>query len=232
MFERADFKVIILIMLMAVILALTAALAYYYLINRPEFPEGTYETTVEGQAIIVQSDPAMSVVIVSTPAPVQPVLPVITITAEGQGGGDVNVTIVVPTETPIAVQPLPATVPPPTPVPPSPVPQPNQVVFIDYQVAPGDTLFSISNRYDTTISLMARYGIDSTDLVPGTIIRLPVANPAYCPGTFPYVVEQGDTLSSIATKCGTTVENLMQINGFGPGFRLDVTSVICVPNPQ
>jgi LysM repeat protein len=59
-----------------------------------------------------------------------------------------------------------------------------------------------------------------------------VANPAYCPGTFPYVVEQGDTLASIARKCGTTVQNLMQINGFGPNFRLDVTAVICVPNPQ
>lgn len=236
MFDRADFKVIVLIMLMAVILALTAALAYYYLINRPEFPAGTYETTVEGETIIVESDPEMAVVIISTPAPVQPVLPVITLTSEGQGGGEDgdggNVTVIPPpTESPIPVQPLPSTVPPPTPIPPAPLPAAPQVVFLDYQVTPGDTLYSISSRHNTTIALMARFGIDATDLVPGSIIRLPVANPAYCPGTFPYVVEEGDTLSSIARKCGTTVQNLMQINGFGPNYSLDVTSVICVPNP-
>jgi len=44
-------------------------------------------------------------------------------------------------------------------------------------------------------------------------------------------VREGDTLSSIAIKCQTTVANLKQINGFGDIFRLDETSVICVP-PQ
>lgn len=234
MFERADAKIIILIMLMAIILAVTAALAYVYLINRPDYPDGTYETTVEGQAVLVESDPELAAHIISTPVPEQPVAPVITVPPEGQGGGegtDEVVTIVPITVTPLVPTPIPVTVPPATVVPPTPVPRPNQVIFLDYQVAQGDTLYSISNNHNTTYALMARYGVDATDIVPGTIIRLPVANPAYCPGYFPYVVEEGDTLSKIAVKCGTTVDTLKQINGFGDNYRLDVTDVICVPNP-
>ena len=89
MFERADAKVIILIMLMAIILAVTAALAYFYLINRPEYPDGTYETVVEGAIILVDADPDMGVSIISTPNPEQVVLPVIT--PGGQGGEEGNV---------------------------------------------------------------------------------------------------------------------------------------------
>jgi LysM repeat protein len=237
MFERADFKVIILIMLMAIILAVTAALAYFYLINRPEYPEGTYETVIEGETIIVESDPQQAVRLISTPVPEQPVAPEISSPPEGTGGSEtgeiatvvpITPTAIVVTPLPVLpVTPLPATVVPPTAVP----PRPNQHIFVDYQVVPGDTLWSVAGKHNTTIELMARYGIDATDIVPGTVIRLAVANPAYCPGTFPYVIRKGDTLSSIARKCGTTVENLMQINSIGPDFRLDATNVLCVPNP-
>jgi len=238
MFEKADAKVIILIMLMAIILAVTAALAYFYLINRPEYPDGTYQTNIEGQVILVESDPDLAARIISTPVPEQPIAPVITIPTDGQdgntGGLEDNVTVVPVTPipvTPIPVTPIPVTPIPVTPVPPTAVPRPNQVIFVNYQVAQGDTLYSISIKHNTTIALMARYGIDATDIVPGTTISLPVANPAYCPGNFPYVVEEGDTLSTIAIKCRTTVATLKQINGFGDNYRLDVTSVICVPNP-
>jgi LysM repeat protein len=232
MFEKADAKVIILIMLMAIILAMTAALAYIYLINRPEFPEGTYLTTIEDQIILVESDPELAARIISTPVPKQPVDPVITVPPDGQEGGsggqEENVTVV--PVTPIPVTPIPVTPIPVTAVPPTAVPRPNQVILENYQVAQGDTLYSISTKRNTTIALMARYGIDATDIVPGTVISLPVANPAYCPSNSPYVVEEGDTLSTIAIKCGTTVATLKQINGFGDTYRLDVTSVICVPN--
>jgi len=241
MFQRADAKVIILIMLMAVILAMTTALAYVYLINRPEYPEGTYQTTVEDKLILVDSDPEQAVHIISQEVPVQPVLPVITVTSGGEGSGegggtDGNVTVVPITVTPYPVSPYPVTpIPitpvPITPVPPTPIPGPNQVIIENYQVVPGDTLYAITTKRNTTIALMARYGIDATDLVPGAVIPLPVANPAYCPGSFPYVVQEEDTLSIIAFKCGTTVETLKQMNGFGDNYRLDVTDVICVPNP-
>jgi LysM repeat protein len=230
MFEKADAKVIILIMLMAIILAMTAALAYIYLINRPEYPEGTYLTNVEGEAILVESDPELAARIISTDSPT-----VTTIPPDEQngdtGGLEEVTTIPTPIEvTPITVTPIPVTSIPPTAVPPTAVPRPNQFIFLNYQVVQGDTLYSISNKHNTTIALMARFGIDATDIVPGTTISLPVANPDYCPGNFPYVIEEGDTLSKIAIKCGTTVATLMQINGFDENYRLDVTNVICVPN--
>jgi len=236
MFERADAKVIILIMLMAIILAVTAALAYFYLINRPAFPEGTYEITIDDQVILVESDPDLAVRIISTAAPIpeQPVAPDIEAPTDGEGTGDGtdgNVTITPIPVTPITVTPIPVTPIPVTPIPPTPVPRPDQHIFVNYQVVQGDTLYSVSNKHNTTIALMARFGIDATDIVPGTTISVPVANPAYCPGNFPYIIMEGDTLSSIAIKCGTTVATLKQINGLGDNFRLDETNVLCVPNP-
>ncbi len=207
MFSRADAKVIILIMLMAIILAVTAALAYFYILTRPEYPEGTYTEVVEGEEILIDSDPDLAVRLLETPIVVQqPALPEVTempvVTVDsGQGGGDG----VSPTPFPVTVPPPVVTQLPASPIPPTPVPRPPQVLFENYQVVQGDTLYSITTKRNTTISLMARYGIDATDIVPGTFIPLPVANPAYCPGNFPYVVQEEDTLSSIAIKCGTTV---------------------------
>jgi LysM repeat protein len=158
-------------------------------------------------------------------------LPEVTVIPDS-GQGDGGATAIPPAiVTPLEPTPIPITPIPPTPLPPTAVPRPPQVLFENYQVVQGDTLFGITTKRNTTIALMARYGIDATDLVPGNVIPLPVANPAYCPGNFPYVVQEDDTLSSIAVKCQTTVQTLKQINGFGDNFRLDVTSVICVPNP-
>jgi LysM repeat protein len=227
MFARTDGKVLILIMVMAVILALGGALAYYYLSGRPEYPEGTYFTDVGDTKVLVRSNPKMAVQIIATP-PEQQFISSEAAQTEGvetQGGEQ-------PEPTPVEV---PTLAPPPTPVEVptlAATPTPRLCInFVDYQVQPGDTLYSISMKYNTTIALMARFGIDATDIVPGTTIRIAVANEQCCPGNQAYVVREGDTLSSIAVKCSTTVDNLKQINGFGDVFRLDETSVICVP-PQ
>ena len=224
MFARTDGKVLILIMLMAVILALGGALAYYYLSGRPEFPAGTYVTDVNNTKVLVRSNPKMAVQIIATPPETQAISSGGEETT-GQGGAEGE-------PTPVDVPTLP---PPPTPVEvptltPTPTPK-LSIKFIDYQVQSGDTLYSISNKYNTTIALMARFGVDATDIVPGTSIDLPIANEDCCPGNQAYVVREGDTLSTIAIKCDTTVDNLKQINGFGDTYRLDETDVICIP-PQ
>lgn len=229
---------------MAIILAVTAALAYFYILTRPEFPDGTFTVVIDGEEIKVVSEPDMAVTLLDLPPQVQqPALPEVTVSPDnGQGGGDgevttIPVTPINPTPIPVTpVQPTPIPVTPvqptllPVTIPPTAIPRPPQVLFENYQVVQGDTLFRITTKRNTTIALMARYGIDATDIIPGDVIRLPVANPAFCPGTTPYIVEEGDTLSSIALKCGTTIQNLKQINGFGDNFRLDVTQVMCVPN--
>jgi LysM repeat protein len=224
MFVRTDGKVLILIMVMAVILALGGALAYFYLQGRPDYPEGTYITDVNNTKVLVRSNPKMAVQIISTP-PEQQVIAEPPVQQGGQGGQ-------VEEPTPVTVPTLP---PEPTPVPVptlTPTPKPALcIIFIDYTVEPGDTLYSISTRFNTTIALMARFGIDASDIVPGTQIKLPIADDSCCPNGQAYVVREGDTLTSIAIKCNTTVTNLKQINGLGDQYRLDETSVICVP-PQ
>jgi LysM repeat protein len=227
MFVRTDGKVLILIMVMAVILALGGALAYYYLQDRPEYPDGTYVTDVNNTKVLVRSNPKMAVQIIDTPPEQQAVSqsPEQQGGQEGQGGQQ-------PEPTPVPVPTLP---PPPTPVPVptlTPTPKPALcIIRVDYTVVQGDTLYSISNKYNTTIALMARFGVDATDIVPGTTIKLPIADESCCPNGEAYVVREGDTLSKIALKCNTTVDTLKQINGFGDQYRLDETSVICVP-PQ
>ncbi len=225
MFARTDSKVIILIGLMFVILVLGGTLGYFYLQGRPEYPEGTFVSDVNNTKVLVRSNPKMAVQIISTPPEQQVITDAGQQETAGQGGAQseptpVEVPTLAPPPTPVEVPTLPATATPKI-----------CIRFESYAVQPGDTLYSISNKYNTTIALMARFGIDATDIVPGETINLPVANEACCPGNEAYVIREGDTLSSIAVKCQTTVDYLKQINGFGDVFRLDETNVICIP-PQ
>jgi LysM repeat protein len=112
--------------------------------------------------------------------------------------------------------------------PPLPTASPDPVIFIQYVVQSGDSLYSIAAAQNSSIELMALHDIDDADLQPGTTIRLPVANPAYCPGRRPYVVRDKDTLFRIAVQFNTTAENLRTINSL-PDTTIRVTQVICVP---
>ena len=80
-----------------------------------------------------------------------------------------------------------------------------------YTVCPGDTLWTISQKFNTTVNDIARYnGISNPDLIyAGQILRIPVVTPEVPEW---YVVREGDTLYSIANKFGTTVEILVQLN--------------------
>lgn len=103
------------------------------------------------------------------------------------------------------------------------------VIFIDYVVQPGDTLYRIADIQATSIELMAVHGISAEDIVPGTTLRLPVANPAVCSGLATYVVRPGDTVFSIAQRYGTTTQAIASSNGLGADFRIDVAQVLCIP---
>lgn len=114
---------------------------------------------------------------------------------------------------------------------PTPIPRPASVVFTNYQVVAGDTLYSIANAHNTSVALMAKHGIDAEDLIPGTTIAVPVPNPAYCnQDQHAYVVKDNDTVYSIANQFATTVEAIAQANGgLGGNFRIEITQVICIP---
>lgn len=229
-----DMQVYILIGCIVAVLAATAVLTYFYLVDRADFPPGTYIVEIEGSDILVVSDPNKKLVETSKGQPVtleqQAQEQAAVENNTGTGGEETAQTseeqAVQAAMTPVTPTPVVTS----TPVPPGI----GDYLFVSYTVVAGDTLYSIANDrgFNTTIPLMARFGIDATQIYAGNVIQVPVANPAVCPGNYAYVVREGDTLSSIALKCGTTVDNLKAINGIsGDNYRLDETSVLCVPNP-
>lgn len=128
------------------------------------------------------------------------------------------------------------TVPPPTSTPPpavnvsgAPVAGVEPITFIQYVVQAEDTLYRITEKQKTSIELMSVHGIDADDLVPGTTLTLPVANPNYCSASTPYVVRPGDTAYSIAQRFNTTWERLAQVNALGADYRIDIAEVLCIP---
>jgi len=220
--------ILIITVVAAALLAAGLFLGIPYLRNRPQFPRGTFEFYVEGNLIRVEMDPNQEVTLLQ---------PFINPNEPGTGG---QASIQVATATPGILLPTPGTpaptLPPVVPTVPNilpsltPRPATACIIFTDYAVQSGDTLFSISRKFVTSIPLMARHGISSTSLTPGAIIRVPVGDPACCAnGWRPYVVMEGDTWFSIAQRCGITIDALYGGNGVGPGAMLYMASVICVP---
>ncbi len=200
--------IIVTIITVAIVLALGLFLTLLFIQNRP--PDSTTTVQVEGVDVRINMNPEDAVMIVENP---------------GQGG--------VATAVPPSTQPPPAETPIPaptnTPVPPTPLPQVDQIILVGHTVSSADTLFSISNQYNTTIPLMARFGVSSANLIPGNVISIAVANPAFCPGRRAYVIREGDTPLSISQMAGITLEEFRQINGLTEGSPLQFTNVVCIP---
>ena len=77
-------------------------------------------------------------------------------------------------------------------------------------VRPGDTLWAIAQRYDTTVeSLMAANGLSRPDLRPGETLMLPGGD---APAPEVWTVSPGDTLYDIATATGVSVDELVAWN--------------------
>ena len=79
-----------------------------------------------------------------------------------------------------------------------------------YTVTPGDTLFSIANRFNTTVDLIMEINnLTGANIFVGQRLRIPTTTPRE---TFTYTVVAGDTLFSIANRFNTTVTELRTIN--------------------
>lgn len=101
-------------------------------------------------------------------------------------------------------------------VPSTPIPAPQPVEHVGhpatgtYTVQSGDTLSAIAAKFGTTYQILSAInGIgDPNQIWPGQVLK--VTGAASQEST--YYVQAGDTLSSIATKFGTTVSSLVSIN--------------------
>jgi len=195
------------IIILAIVLAIGVFLTVIYLQNRP--PDTMQTITVEGQEIVVKPALESQVVIMPQPAPesVQPT------------GGEPPAQIA-------ATEPPP---PPPTETPIPPTAVPDEYIFINHVVIGTDTLYSLSRQYNTSIPLMARFGISSAVMIVGNTLSIPVANPGHCPGYRPIVVLQGDTPSGISARAGITLEEFGRINGLDANYSIYETQVVCIP---
>jgi LysM repeat protein len=84
---------------------------------------------------------------------------------------------------------------------------------IQYTVLPGDTLYSLAKRYNTTVQqIMQANGLMSYFIRAGEVIWIP-ASGAASPGATVHIVQPGETLYSIAQDYSTTVWAIMSANG-------------------
>ena len=227
-------RVMLLLIIIAVVLAIVGFLLVSILTRGPALPGGGTgqpgdggipvgePLSIDNTTVFLQPQPDKTVRLqeeapTAAPPPAQPL----------------------PTETPQPQpeQPLPTNTPEPTLPPPTAIPQPaapaasgQGVIFIDYQVQPGDTLYSISKAQGTSIELMAVHGIDAADLEPGRVLRLPVANPQHCPNMRTYVVRPGDNVFRIARQFNTTKEAIAAANNLNTAtWRINIAQVLCIP---
>jgi LysM repeat protein len=117
-----------------------------------------------------------------------------------------------------------------------------------YVVQPGDTLFRIALRYNTTTTTLAqlngianpnviRVGQPLTVPVAGTIVSPVVVTPIVqivtatpvVAITNTYVVQAGDTLYRISLRAGISLTRLIQVNGILDPNRVYVGQVLVIP---
>ncbi len=100
-----------------------------------------------------------------------------------------------------------------------------------YTIRAGDTLFSLAQRYNTTVDaiLRANPGIDPNNLRVGQVICIPGIGPVPCPGGTLYTIRAGDTLFSLAQRFNVTVDAVLRANpGIDPN-NLRIGQEICIP---
>jgi LysM repeat protein len=107
----------------------------------------------------------------------------------------------------------------------------------------GDTLYSIAARYGTSVNtLMQANGLQNPNFIYIGQRLMISGNTAPVPVPATYVVQAGDTLFSISNRYGTSVDNLMRLNGLynywiyvGQTLRVDGQPMPVpppVPQPQ
>lgn len=219
--QRPDFAIIVLMIVVAIILAIGVFLIGLVIWDRPDTPAGVAQT---------ESQPANVVMVGNEPVTLQ----------------------VDPNQRPITVQPtaVPQVIEQPTAAPETAVAAPeaaaapsadvttlggggqpatDRIIFINYQVQQGDTLFRLQSNFVTSIALMARFGISASDLVVGNVLSLPVGDPNACTPWRPYVVLRGDTAFGLSQSFGISLQELQARNGLDANYSLYETQVICVP---
>lgn len=156
------------------------------------------------------------------------------------------------TSTVTATQPLPTLTHTPTVSLPSPTAAPTATptasatprpAVVTHRVEEGDTLYDLAQRYGVTVAAIQQASGLAEDAIlrVGQVLTIPLAGPSEGgaiggPSTptatpYTYVVQAGDSLSSIAAQFGTTVAELMALNGLKSADFLREGQELIVPGP-
>ena len=82
--------------------------------------------------------------------------------------------------------------------------------YLEYVVKSGDSLWSIANRYNTSVNEIRELNELSSDVLQiGQVLLIPISENV---NNITYTVKAGDSLYSIAQKYGTTVDEIKKAN--------------------
>lgn len=101
-----------------------------------------------------------------------------------------------------------------------------------YIVKKGDSLYSIANKYNTTVEELKRINnLTSNTLSIGQVLKLPSDKPNKIEqekNTITYTVQKGDSLYSIARKYSTTIDKIKDLNNLTTNL-LSIGQVLLIP---
>lgn len=101
-----------------------------------------------------------------------------------------------------------------------------------YIVKKGDSLYSIANKYNTTVEELKRINnLTSNILSIGQVLKLPsdkANNVEKEENTISYTVKKGDSLYSIARKYDTTIDRIKDLNNLTTNL-LSIGQVLLIP---
>ena len=104
---------------------------------------------------------------------------------------------------------------------------------LPYNINSGDTLLSIANRFNTTVSSLVESNPDLNPLNLTVGQRICISQPIQdypecATGNF-YIIRSGDNLSTIAAIFNVSVADILEINtGLSPN-NLQIGQIICIP---